>query len=421
MKRPLEGIRIIDVSDFIVGPFTTSLLANWGAEVIRVESRLRLAFRRIGPWGPKGSGPVPQGPESAIDFSKVDLNLVLSPMYAQFNSNKLSISLNLSKPEGRDLFKKLVKVSDVVIENLRFGIFKRWELDYPHLQKVKNDIIYASLQSMGGGPYEEWTTWGMNLLSFSGFAYEWGHPDTPISERVGCRYHGDYTSGSDAATAILAALFHRAQTGEGQYIEVSQVEATTSLLGTIYLDYFVNNRVLPPRGNRHPQFAPYNCYRCKGDDRWCVIGVTSEEEWKYFCQALEYTAWTRDTKFKDMESRLKNVEELDRNIERWTIQYTPHQVMGIMQYFGVPAGAVQNSEDVYHDIQLRARNFMVEQELPRLGSVTCAGLPVHLSMSPEGPQRKAPFLGEHNEYIYQQVLGMSQDEVNRLEENKVIY
>jgi crotonobetainyl-CoA:carnitine CoA-transferase CaiB-like acyl-CoA transferase len=122
-----------------------------------------------------------------------------------------------------------------------------------------------------------------------------------------------------------------------------------------------------------------------------------------------------------MESRLKNVEELDRNIERWTIQYTPHQVMGIMQYFGIPAGAVQNSEDVYHDVQLRARNFMVEQELPRIGNVTCAGLPVHLSMSPEEPQREAPFLGEHNEYVYQQLLGLSQDEVSRLEENKVIY
>jgi benzylsuccinate CoA-transferase BbsF subunit len=342
-------------------------------------------------------------------------------MYAQFNSNKLSITLNLSKSGGRDVFKKLVKISDIVVENLRFGIMRDWELDYPQLKTVKDDIIFASLRSMGSGPYEEWATWGMNLLSFSGFAYEWGHPYTPVTDRVGCRYHGDYTSGGDGVASILAALFYRAQTGKGQHVELSQLEATASLLGTTYLDYFVNDRVSSPIGNRHLQFAPYNCYRCRGDDRWCVIAVSSEEEWEHFCQALEYTSWTRDSKFKDMQSRLENVEELDQNIERWTVQYTPHQVMGIMQHFGVAAGAVQNSEDIYQDIQLRDRGFIIDRELPRLGSVAMAGIPVKLSEIPSVPSKTAPVLGEHNDYVFQQLLGLSSEEITALEERQVIY
>lgn len=421
MRLPLEGIRVIDLTDSIVGPFTTMLLASCGAEVIRIESRLNLHFRRVGPWGPKGNEPIPQGPEKSIDFSKVRLDLLVSPTFAQLNHDKLSVALNLSKPEGTDLFKKLVKISDVVIDNLRFGIMQKWGLDYPNLKQVKSDIIVASLQSLGTGPYEQWVTWAMNLMTFTGFAHGWSHPETPVTERVASRYYGDFVSGGKAAAAILAALFYRAQTGKGQYIELSQMEATASLLGLSYLDYFVNNRVTPPRGNRHPQFAPYNCYRCKGDDSWCVIAVFNEEEWQQFCQALDHPSWTGDSKFQDMESRLENVDELDQNIKRWTRQYTPHQVMRILQYFGVPAGAVQNGEDLYYDLQLRARGFMIEQDLPRLGSITFAGIPLRLSAGQAAYSQRAPVLGEHNDYVYRQLLGLSGEEIRALIEDEVIF
>lgn len=421
MGFALEGIRIIDLTDTVVGPFTTMLLASCGAEVIKVESRLHLGFRRVGPWGPKGNDPIPQGPEKTVDFSKVRLDLLVSPIFAQLNSNKLSIALNLSKPEGRELFKKLVKIGDVVIDNLRFGIMQKWGLDYPSLKQIKSDIIVASLQSLGRGPYEEWITWAMNLMSLTGFAHGWGHPDTPMTERVAGRYYGDFVSGGKAAGAILAALFYRAQTGKGQYIELSQVEATASVLGLAYLDYFVNHRITAPRGNRHPQFAPYNCYRCRGDDSWCVIAVFNEEEWEQFCQALDHPSWTRDSKFKDMESRLKNVDELDQNIERWTGQYTPHQVMRILQSFGVAAGAVQNGEELYYDLQLRARGFMMEQELPRLGRVTFAGVPLRLPAGQVTHWQRAPVLGEHNDYVYRQLLGLRQEEIRNLEEAEVIF
>lgn len=421
MRLALEGIRIIDLTDSIVGPFTTMLLASCGAEVIRVESRLRLGFRRVGPWGPKGNEPIPQSPEKSTDFSKVRLDLLVSPIFAQLNSNKLSIALNLSKPEGKELCKRLVKISDVVIDNLRFGIMEEWGLDYPSLKQIKSDIIVASLQSLGRGPYEEWITWAMNLMSFTGFAYAWGHPETLVTERVAGRYYGDFVSGGKAAAAILAALFHRAQTGRGQYIELSQVEGTASVLGLAYLDYFVNHRIAAPKGNRHPQFAPYNCYRCRGDDSWCVIAVFSEEEWGQFCQALDHPSWTKDPKFEDTKSRLENVEELDHNIERWTRQYTPHQVMRTLQYFGVAAGAAQNGEDLYYDLQLRARGFMMEQDLPRLGSITFAGVPFRLSAGQAAHTQRAPVLGEDNDYVYRELLGLRQEEIRRLEETEVIF
>ena len=414
MTLALQGIRVLDITDAVAGPFSTMLLATMGAEVIRAESRRHLGFR--------GGGPgVPQGPEDLMDFSKVDMSMLVSPNFSRFNLNKLSAALNLTKPEGREVFKKLVKVSDVVVDNLSFGVVRKWGLDYDTLKQIKNDIIVVSMPSLGHGPHEEWTTWGMNLLSFTGFAYSWGHPETPMEERAASHYYGDYIAGMMTASAVLAALFHRARTGEGQYVEVAQAEATASLLGLSYLDYFVNNRISPPRGNRNPQFAPHNCYRCKDDDRWCVISVSNEDEWKQLCRALESPKWAEDAKFKNMEARLKNARDLDENIEGWTKQHTPHQVMKILQSFGVAAAAVQNGEDLYYDLQLRDRGHMVDLMAGRQGPVTFDGPPLHLSDGQRTEVKGAPRLGEHDNYVYKQLLGLSQTEIDKLTASKVIF
>ena len=187
------------------------------------------------------------------------------------------------------------------------------------------------------------------------------------------------------------------------------------------MDCFINHRNMLPRANRHPQFAPYNCYRCRGDDAWCVIAVCNEDEWKYLRDALDRPAWAMDPKFKDMESRLKNVEELDRNIEGWTVHRTPHQVMRTLQSFGVAAGAVQNSEHLYYDLQFRASGFMVEQDLPYFGKITYPGIPLHFSETPIVSPQRAPALGEHNDYVYQDLLGVSQEEIRKLAEEEVIF
>jgi benzylsuccinate CoA-transferase BbsF subunit len=331
------------------------------------------------------------------------------------------VALNLTKPEARELFKKLVQVSDVVVDNLSFGVMQKWGFDYTALNQIKKNIIFASLPSLGQGLHEKWTTWGMNLLSYTGFAHSWGHPETPMEEMAANSTYGDYIAGIAAASSILAALFHRARTGEGQYIEVCQAEATAGLLGTAYLDYFVNGRVSPPKGNRHSKFAPYNCYRCKGDDRWCVITVFDEVEWQQFCRALEFPQWTADAKFKTRQARLKNLDELDKNIETWTSQRTPHQVMKLLQSFGVAAGAVENSEDLYFDLQLRSRGHMLELESGPRGIITFDAPPIHLSEGQKTSTHRAPMLGEHNNYVYHQLLGLTPEEVKRLTENQVIF
>jgi len=411
MTLALQGIRVLDITDAVAGPFSTMMLATMGAEVIRPESRRHLGFR--------GN---PQTPaEGDIDFSKVDMNTLVSPNFSRFNLNKLSVALNLTKPEGREVFKKLVKVSDIVIDNLSFGIVRKWGLDYDTLKQIKNDIIVVNMPSLGEGPHEEWTTWGMNLLSFTGFAYSWGHPDTIMEERAASHYYGDYIAGMMTASAVLAALFHRARTGEGQNVEVAQVEATASLLGLSYMDYFVNNRVSPPKGNRDPRYAPYNCYRCKDDDRWCVIAVFNEDDWQKLRRALEFPKWAEDPKFQNMESRLKNTVELDKRIEDWTKQHTPHQVMKILQSVGIAAAAVQNGENLYYDLQLRARGHMVELMAGNQGPVTFDGPPLHLNSGQVLKMEPAPILGAQDNYVYKQLLGLSQPEIDILIKNKVIF
>jgi benzylsuccinate CoA-transferase BbsF subunit len=417
----LQGIRVLDFTDSIVGPTTTKLLTSCGAEVIRVESRLHLGFRRNGPWGPAGSEGIPQAPEPMIDFSKVDISLLVGPTYAEMNHDKLSISLNLTKPEGKEVFKKLIKVSDVIVENFSYGVMQRWGFDYPELKKIKEDIIVISIPSLGKGPHEKWTTWGMNLLSMSGFTYQWAHPDTPVTERMASGFHGDYVAGVEAATAIVGALFYRARTGKGQFVELSQAESTVSVLGPAYLDYFVNGRVSPPQGNHHSLYAPYNSYRCDGKDNWCVIAVTTEKEWQNLCRVMEDPKWARDPKFQDMAARLNNMDELDKNIEQWTLKHTHHQVMKMLQEFGIAAGAVQNQEDVHFDRQLRFRGFPIEQDLPRLGTIEISGASMHLSEGQKPPSRHTSVLGEHNDYVFRQLLGMTAQEIKELEESKIIF
>ncbi len=417
MTLALSGIRILDLTDAISGPFSTMLLANCGAEVIRIESLRHLGFR----FGGAGENPGFPLESEDFDFTKVDTSLLMSPNFSRYNLDKLSLALNLTKPEGRDLFNKLVKLSDVVVDNLSFSVMKNWGFDYDTLREIKKDIIVVKIPSLGRGPHEQWTTWGMNLLSFTGFAHGWGHPDTPMEERAANNTYGDYIAGMKAASTILAALYNRSNSGEGQYIEVAQAEATASMLGPYFMDYFVNDRVSPPRGNRHPQFAPYNCFPCKGDDRWCVIAVSSDEEWHQFCGALGSPKWAEDARFQTMENRLKNNEELEVNIKAWTRQFTPHQVMKILQSAGVPAGAVQNSEDLYYDHHLRNRGHMFTLDHGQHGEITFDGPPVRLAAGQKPQPENAPRLGEHNDYVYQQLLGLTREEIKQLIKDKVIF
>lgn len=316
---PLRDVRILDFTHGLAGPFCTQMFAYFGAEVIKVESAARPdRFREGG-----------QGGASPPAFNRI---------FAEFSRNKRDITINMKSDEGRALVRRLLSVSDIVAENFSAGVLKRWGLTYPQIEAEFPHLIVVSMPGMGSrGPYQHWITWGASLLAFTGMTWMWGYPDQadPIGNQIA---HPDYVGGILGAIGALAALEERKRSGQGQAGELPQVAGAASLLPTTYLDYFVNHRTSPKRGNSSPDYSPYGIYACKGDDRWCVIAVTSEAEWGSFCAALGNPAWAQDARFTTMASRVAHRDALDAFIADWTGSRSPHAVMDLLQAAGVAAG-----------------------------------------------------------------------------------
>jgi benzylsuccinate CoA-transferase BbsF subunit len=276
------------------------------------------------------------------------------------------------------------------------------------------------MQGMGQrGPHSHYATWGPSLMPYAGLTWMWGYPDEeePVGSQIA---HPDYVVPTQTAFAILAALEHRRQTGEGQYIETAQVASVVSLLPTTYLDYFVNRRVAPRQGNSSPWYAPYGCYACAGEDRWCVIAVTNEEQWRLFCAALGAPGWTQGPRFATMPDRVRHREALDEQVAAWTRARSPHEVMELLQRHGVPAGVVQNAQDLHQDPHLQAREMLMRVEHPEMPPLVYPGIPIKLSDTPGRLQRHAPLLGQDNDYVFRELLGMEEAEVAALVERGVI-
>ena len=229
----------------------------------------------------------------------------------------------------------------------------------------------------------------------------------------------DYFSAAFGAVSVMAALHHRNRTGDGQVIDLGQVDAMAAVMGTVYLDYLVNGRVQSPMGNRHPYFAPHGCYSCKGHDAWCVIAVQNDDEWKHLIQATGNPKWASDPKFATMTDRLANVAELDRHIEDWTKDQTPYQVMQILQKASVPASAVYDGQDVFLDPHLRQRGFLVEVDDPSTGPVHYPASFVRLSETPSVVER-CHGLGEDNKYVLGTIMGLPPAEIERLTDAGVL-
>ena len=230
-------------------------------------------------------------------------------------------------------------------------------------------------------------------------------------------------AGLFAVFTVLAALEYRDKTGQGQHIDISEYEAFCSSLGVAILDYTVNDNIASPQGNNpgHSQAAPYGCYRCQGDDRWCVIALSTEEEWQAFCQVLRYPAWSKEERFSNFSARKRHVPELDKLIEEWTIKHTPEEVMGLLQEAGISAGVVENVKDLANDPQLIARKFFLQIEHPVLGKSVSDNTPIKLSRTPARIRGAAPLPGQDNDYVYRGLLGMSEEEVSRYIAEGVIY
>ena len=394
--KPFEGIRVISFPTGIVGPALAGLLAEHGAEVISIEA-----------------GRVVRSPERGQKFQ------IASDL--ESSRDRKRIAVDMKHPEGLALAKRLIAKADVVVENFSARVMASWGLDYPRMKEIRPDIIMASLQAFGqSGPRRDYVSFGPILMSYSGMAYLWRDPAV---ERpgAGCQTaFPDYIAPSYGALAILAALHFRARSGAGQYIDISQAETAASMIGPAYLEYLITGREPQPQGNFSATAAPHGCYRCKGDDRWCVIAIQSQEEWIRFCEIAGHREWLTDHRFAEPASRVSYHQELDYWIETWTAKHTPHQVMMMLQREGIAAAVVQTAEDLFRDPHLRERGFAREVFHPQIGWVTRAGPSVRLTEQGYTPRRFAHVAGEDNEAVLGELLGMSGAEINDLTERKVL-
>jgi len=390
----LQGLRVLDFSRVLAGPFATRMLADFGAEVIKVQS-----LKTVKDAGYNNTG-----------------------YFSTWERNKLGITLDLSHPEGKGLALKLVKISDIVIENFTPRVMKNLGLDYRILQRVKPDLIMISMSGMGQtGPWKDYTAFGETIQALSGITCLTSYAgEAP----PGLNYsYADHVAGLYASLAALIALEHRSDTGQGQYIDLSEYEAMCTLMGPAIMDGIINQKLVLPAGN-NPDYgmaAPYGCYRCLGDDQWCVIAVSTEEEWRALCRAMDNPAWARGPRFSTAERRRKNSREIDKLIGQWTAGYGAEEVMVRLQASGVAAGTVRNARELAEDPQLAARSFFAESSHPVLDRIRSDSNPVRLERTPARLRRASPLLGQDNHYVYHELLGITEAEVVRYIEEGVIF
>jgi len=400
---PLKGVRITEFTSAWAGPYATCLLGFLGAEVIKVESKTYIDHSRYISFTTGKNFTTPN--ESSV--------------FNTLNLNKKSVTLNLKAKKAIGLAKKLVKVSDAVIENMRPGVITRLGLGYDALKEVKEDLIYLSSSACGQtGPHKGYMGYAPTFASLAGLPHITGYEDWPPSNFMGSI---DLRSATTSAFAILAALLYRQRTGEGQYMDLSSTEAIAALSGDVFLDYIMNNKVQTRKGNRDNTLAPHNCYRCSGDDKWISIAVSNEEEWQALCRAMGRPDLAEDAKFAAMSDRWQHQDELDELIGEWTGDKTDYQAMALLQDAGVAAAPSMSAEALYKDPHLQQRGIFMEVEHPVIGTDTVIAPPWKLSETPAAIHSHAPLLGQHNEEIFCGMLGMSPEEVKGLEEEKVIY
>jgi benzylsuccinate CoA-transferase BbsF subunit len=328
--------------------------------------------------------------------------------------------LDLKNPRGIELFKRLVSWADVVIQNQRPGLMGEMGLGYEELKKVNEDIIMINVSIVGQtGPFATIGGWGNYSMAICGHYFLYRFPSDPPSS-PGRNAPSDFIGAIFGAIAATAALDYRRRTGKGQCIDANQIEPMVQFLTPGILDWAVNKRVQAPVGNREPLAAPHGAFRCKGDDKWCVIAVFTDKEWRSFCRVIGNPEWTKPPKFASLSLRHENEDELERLVETWTIDHTPQEVMTMMQEAGVPAGVVQNNEDIVdHDPQVKQRGLFPRQQHPVLGECYFTRWPFILSKTPS-EVRRSPCLGEHNEYVFTKILGISDEEFIELVNSGVI-
>ena len=413
-RLPLEDVTIIDLTQAWAGTFTTSLLGDMGAEIIKIEARNRPDVWR-GVMSPEVAALAPQN-YLGRDPGPKPYNR--NSLFHGVNRNKYSVTLNLTMDEGVELFKGLSKHGDMVIENFTPRVMGNLGLGYDTLKEVNPAIIMISMPGYGAtGPLKDCRGVGGTIEPMSGMSSLTGYTDGPPMNH-GAMYP-DPVAGMMAASALLMALHHQRRTGKGQFIDLSQQETSTSMLTSAIMDYSMNGRVRKRRGNRHDYMAPHQNYPCRGEDEWIAIAVATDEEWQNLVQAMGIPAWAEDEKFRTVLARKDNEDELDRSIGEWSIQHDGYELMELLQSAGVAAGVVNPPSQTVDDPHLQARGFIEDLDYFDAGRFKTPGLAWKMSATPGRIRRTAPTLGQDSEYILGKHLDITAEQYRELVEKKV--
>ena len=398
MAKALDGIVVLDLTQYEAGPSCTELLAWLGAEVIKIE--------------PPTGEPARRGLSDRPDMD--------SHFFVLLNANKKGVTLNLKHARGRELFTDLVKRADVVIENLGPGAMERLGFGYEALAAINPRIISASIKGFsGGGPYSDYKSFEWIAQAMSGVMSMTGHPDGPPTRTSAGL--GDTGSGIHCAVGILAAIIQRYATGRGQRIEVAQQDVVVNLHRIHLREFYQSGQAGGRVGNRAKVTAPSNLYRCRpfGPNDYVYVHVANQDMWRALTRVIGQPEAGDDPRFADSRTRVANGKDVDALVEGWTEKHTKHEAMDLLGAAGVPCGAVLDSAEVITNPHLTSRGMIVPVEHPQRGRMSIPGNPVRLSDSPTEVTR-APLLGEHNREVYAALLGLNADAVDRLHKDGVI-
>ena len=391
-RLPLEGIRIADIGQIVAIPYATQLLAWLGAEVILIESEERLGLRVLPPFLDGVSGVNRSGGFNAL------------------NNNKLSCTVNITRPEGVELAHRIIAISDVVVENYTTGTMEKFGLGYEDVRRIKPDIVYLSLTAFGRtGPMKDFSGFHSVVNLFSGVAAVTGYPGG--YPRILGATIPDFLAGSYSVLAILQALHYRTRTGRGQFIDVSMVDSMLTTIPEAVVEYTLNGREAERVGNQDQAKAPHDVFRCKGQDQWIAISVATDDEWQRLCNTMGHPEWVTDPRFADGLSRWHHQDELKLLIESWTNQHDPYVAMKTLQRAGVAATPTLDSLQLLQDPHMNERGFVSHVDHPVAGRRLLGTTAWKIEGSPPLEIRPAPLLGQHNDQVLQDLLGLSSSEL----------
>ena len=411
---PLDGIRVVDLSQVWSGPYSTRILGDLGADVIKVEGPSRPDPER-GTMDPSAisGGVYPNGDPGDEPYNRAG-------RFVEYNRNKRDIAIDLKTVEGVEILKSLVAVSDVVIENFSVGVTQRLGIDYEQLRIVKPDLVMISMPAFGTtGPDSGFVAFGPQQECLVGLAAITGYElDMPMSTGV---FYPDPTVALFAVSAILTALWHRDATGEGQHIELAQREAVTFALPEPLIDLAETGETPSPSANSHPTWSPHGCFRCKGDDKWIAVSVTSDQEWRSLLKSIGRADLLEDERFSNLEARVRNRSAAEQIVESWTSQRDPVSAMSALQSAGVPAGAVMSMAEVLDNPHYGERGFFVDVDYSAgVGTHPSLGFPWKFSDTPASVRRPTPRFAEHTAEILREISGLDDDQIAHLFDSGVV-